>query len=93
MSLKTLRLGIRGRVQGVGYRFFAVKEATKLDITGFVRNMERGDEVEVLACGGEAEVSRFIDRLRQGPTDAEVTDVSAQPGRPDTTYPDFTIRY
>ncbi len=77
----------------MGYRFFAVSEARKLGITGFVRNLERADEVEVHASGREAEVSRFIDRLRLGPAGAEVTDVSIQPVEPDTTYQGFSIRY
>ncbi len=88
-----LRLIVSGRVQGVGYRYFAVREATALGITGFVRNMDNGDEVEVVACGQEPELNEFLDRLKRGPRGAIVTGISAQPMESSVRYPDFTIRY
>jgi acylphosphatase len=81
---------ISGRVQGVGYRVFAVTTAERLGITGWARNLEDG-RVEVHAEGGRAPMEEFEQYLRKGPqfadvTGVEATEVAASQAR------DFTIR-
>jgi len=68
---------VRGRVQGVGYRYFVLREAAALGVTGFARNRADG-AVEVVAEGSEAVLDDLEARLRQGPAFAEVTDLERE---------------
>jgi len=58
-------------VQGVGFRWYVHREASQLDLRGWVRNTEDG-EVEVLASGAEAELANLRASLRRGPRGARV---------------------
>ena len=62
---------IQGRVQGVGFRWFVHREASELDLRGWVRNTEDGD-VEVVATGTEADLAELRRTLRQGPRGSRV---------------------
>ena len=62
---------VRGRVQGVGYRYFALKRAEQLKLAGFVRNMPDGS-VEVIAEGPDPLLSEFERSLSEGPSFARV---------------------
>jgi len=68
------RFIVRGRVQGVGFRWFVEREAHKLGITGWVRNNADGS-VEVMAQGTRQQISALGAGLRQGPRAARVDDV------------------
>ena len=75
---------VRGRVQGVGFRWFVEREAHMLGIAGWVRNNHDGS-VEVLAQGTRDQLSGLHSRLREGPRAArvdnvEVSDVAAVEG-------------
>ncbi len=65
---------ISGRVQGVGYRFFAERWANQLGICGYVKNCWDGN-VEVYAIGDEPSLQKFKDRLAEGPRSARVTSI------------------
>ena len=65
------RFLISGRVQGVGYRFFALEAGAREGLGGFVRNLEDG-RVEAQAEGEQAGVDRFEQALYQGPAWARV---------------------
>ena len=69
---------VRGRVQGVGYRYFALKRAEQLELAGFVRNMPDGS-VEVIAEGPDAALAEFEKNLEQGPSFARVEAVERAP--------------
>lgn len=56
---------IRGRVQGVGFRWFVHREASELNLRGWVRNTDRG-EVEVVAAGEPADLDELRTELRKG---------------------------
>ncbi len=62
---------IQGRVQGVGFRWFVHREASELDLRGWVRNTEDG-EVEVVASGNEADLAELRASLRRGPRGSRV---------------------
>jgi acylphosphatase len=62
---------IQGRVQGVGFRWFVHREASELDLRGWVRNTEEG-EVEVVASGHEADLAELRASLRRGPRGSRV---------------------
>jgi acylphosphatase len=68
---------IRGRVQGVGFRYFAQHSAACLDLTGYARNLDDGS-VEVYAAGPPDKLSDFAARLHQGPRWADVRAVEEQ---------------
>jgi len=68
------RFVVRGRVQGVGFRWFVEREAHVLGVSGWVRNNADGS-VEVLAQGTRDQLLGFRSRLRQGPRAARVDDV------------------
>ncbi len=72
--MRRVSITITGRVQGVGYRYFAEEAAESLGITGWVRNTaERTVELE--AQGESAELDDFLSRLREGPPLSRVKDV------------------
>jgi acylphosphatase len=62
---------IQGRVQGVGFRWFVHREASELDLHGWVRNTEDGD-VEVVAHGKEPDLEELRASLRRGPRGSRV---------------------
>lgn len=68
------RFVVRGRVQGVGFRWFVEREAHILGIAGWVRNNSNGT-VEVLAQGTRDQLSGLRSRLLEGPRAARVDDV------------------
>lgn len=79
--LVTRRYLVRGRVQGVGFRWFVEREANKLGVCGWVRNNEDAT-VELVAAGTLEQHAILAARLGQGPRAArvervEVTDVEA----------------
>jgi acylphosphatase len=69
---------VSGRVQGVGYRYFALRAAEALGVTGFVRNLADG-RVEAVAEGPEEVLAEFESKLRQGPAFASVQSVERSP--------------
>ena len=71
------RYFVSGQVQGVGYRFFAVRMAQRLGIQGFVRNLRDG-RVEVYAIGDTAQHEDLRQALERGPNAARVANVIDQ---------------
>ena len=61
------RIVIRGRVQGVGYRYFAQERAQALRLAGWVRNLPSGD-VESYAEGSRDDIEQWIAQLKKGPS-------------------------
>src|SRR5436190_11956962 len=73
-GIEARRFVVRGRVQGVGFRWFVEREAHMLGIAGWVRNNHDGS-VEVLAIGTRDQLLGLRSRLQQGPRAARVDDV------------------
>jgi acylphosphatase len=80
-QLETRRFIVRGRVQGVGFRWFVEREAHMLGIAGWVRNNSDGS-VEVLATGTRDQLFGLRSRLQRGPRAARVDDVQESEARP-----------
>ncbi len=74
--MRSVRLRITGRVQGVGYRAWAIETAARLGLRGWVRNRADGS-VEALVIGEEDAVAAMIEACRDGPFAARVTEVAA----------------
>jgi acylphosphatase len=68
---------VQGRVQGVGYRYFVLRQASQLGVSGFARNRADG-AVEVVAEGSEAALADLESRLREGPAFSEVSGVERE---------------
>jgi acylphosphatase len=88
---KTLRIRVFGRVQGVGFRYFALHTATSLGVTGFVRNEPDGS-VEILCSGCDEEIDAFVERIDRGPSYASITRTEIE-GLPFKSFKSFEIRY
>jgi acylphosphatase len=84
------RFLVRGRVQGVGFRWFVEREAHILGIAGWVRNNVDGS-VEVLAVGTPDQLFGLRSRLRQGPRAARVDDVEEAEAKPVAGLTTFRI--
>ncbi len=76
--MATYRYLVSGRVQGVGYRYFALREAQALGVAGYARNLADG-RVEVVAEASEESLAQFEARLRQGPSFASVQSLDRSP--------------
>ena len=81
---------VRGRVQGVGFRWFVEREAHMLGIAGWVRNNHDGS-VEVLAQGTRDQLSGLHTRLREGPRAARVDAVEVSEANPVAGLSSFHI--
>lgn len=90
-EIKAFHALISGRVQGVGFRYCALHQALRLNITGYVRNLDDGD-VEVLAEGREPDISAFIAWLYEGPPGAWIQNVSVSP-EPVSGFASFEVDY
>ena len=77
VELTARRFLIRGRVQGVGYRYFAQKAAAHWNVSGYARNLEDGS-VEVFAIGTAGQLSELAGTLRTGPPFSDVRSVDVQ---------------
>jgi acylphosphatase len=75
--MPTVRILIKGKVQGVFFRASARDIAETIGIKGWVRNTEEGD-VEAVATGTETQVDQFIGWCRKGPQKAIVKDISVE---------------
>jgi acylphosphatase len=83
---------IRGMVQGVGYRWFATREAMRFDVTGYVANLPGGD-VEVVAEGEEGMVKEYLKTLKAGPPYSRVTSMETREGEYTGQFSNFGVRY
>jgi acylphosphatase len=79
------RFVVKGRVQGVGYRYFAIRAAAETGVVGTVRNLPDGS-VEAIAEGSVEALEEFRQELARGPSYGHVTSV-------DETKLDSTGRY
>jgi acylphosphatase len=90
-ATKTLRLSVRGHVQGVGYRAFVQVLALRLDVAGWVRNRPDGS-VEGLFSGAPAAVDALCAACRQGPPGGRVDQLDVSPEPQPEALHGFTIR-
>ncbi|HEY7524517.1 MAG TPA: acylphosphatase [Candidatus Limnocylindrales bacterium] len=89
----TVRLDatIRGGVQGVGYRFFVLRVASRLEVTGWVANEPDGT-VRCVAEGTRGELERLLSALREGPAAARVENVAASWSAASGGFGSFGVR-
>ena len=83
---------VRGRVQGVGFRFFVARAGRRLGLRGQVRNLPDGRRVEVIAQGPRAALDALVRELNAGPPLASVESVNVLWLTPAGDLPAFAIR-
>jgi len=86
------RLLFAGMVQGVGFRYWAVRESAAFGVTGYVRNLYDGS-VEVVLEGPRDEVTNFINVLRGGPPYGRVSRVEVSDEEPRGEYGSFGVSF
>ena len=90
-SQQARRFLVRGRVQGVGFRWFVEREAAILQVAGWVRNNYDGT-VEVLAQGTRDQLAGLHSRLREGPRAARIDEVEVSEAEPVAGLTSFRIQ-
>lgn len=80
--MRSVRLRITGRVQGVGYRAWAIDQAERFGLRGWVRNRADGS-VEALTIGNDDAVAAMIEACRYGPFAARVSDIAVSEAEDD----------
>lgn len=83
---------VRGRVQGVGFRYFVIQKALSLGLRGYTRNTSDGS-VEVLAQGPRPALENLLALLRRGPSAADVREVEVRWGEPSGYFSGFHVRF
>lgn len=84
---------LKGRVQGVGFRFFATKSANALGIKGTVKNLTNGN-VEIFAKGEESKIEQFKAKLIKGNSFSRVEDIEEYDvSNDEINNDDFHVRY
>ena len=78
MSIEAVHIVVRGRVQGVGYRYSARARASELGLAGWVRNCPDGT-VEIHAEGDRENLQTFVEWCEKGPPAGEVTGLDTAP--------------
>jgi acylphosphatase len=74
-DLAALSAMVHGRVQGVNFRYFVLRQARALSLSGYARNLEDGRTVEVRAEGERARLEELLAQLKVGPSRAQVETV------------------
>jgi acylphosphatase len=85
-------LRIHGKVQGVGFRFFATRVARRLKLKGWIQNMRDGS-VEALVEGEKKDIDRWLEELKEGPRYAEVTHIDQDVKDFTGKLPDFDVKF
>ena len=88
---ESIRIIVSGRVQGVYFRAFTQKQANKLNLTGYAKNLSNGD-VEIAACGEKGQLDKLVSWCHKGPVMAKVNSVQVQPLLNSPHFDSFDIR-
>ncbi len=83
---------ITGRVQGVGFRYFASNRANELGVTGWAKNSVDGS-VQIVAQSDEPTLKTYVDYLRLGPTLSRVDKISVYKSDVTTVFDNFSVKY
>lgn len=91
-ELARLRALVKGRVQGVSFRFFVVGRARALGVSGYVSNLADGSSVMVEAEGERDRLERLVKELYRGPRGARVEQVEVAWSEHQGAFQGFGIR-
>jgi acylphosphatase len=91
-TLSSCYILVKGRVQGVGFRYYASHLAESLGLKGYVRNLDTG-EVEIEMEGDKEIITGFLDELRQGKMKNYISNLEIQWGDYQHKYDGFAITF
>ncbi len=91
--LAAVRVVVRGRVQGIGFRDYVLNRAGFLGLTGYVRNLPDGRSVEVVAEGARSDLEQLVDYLREGPRMSRIDAVDAEWREATGAYDGFGVGF
>ena len=83
---------VNGLVQGVGFRYFVMREAQKLELKGFVKNLYSGEVLTVIE-GEKANVEEMVRKLKVGPIHASVKSFKVDWQTPKNEFKDFEVKF
>ena len=92
MAKELRHIRIHGKVQGVGYRFFATRVARRLGLKGWIEN-NRDGSVEASVEGEASAIDEWIEELKEGPRYAEVTHIDQESKDFTGRLPDFDVKF
>ena len=92
-DMARLSVTVYGRVQGVYFRYFVLNTARGLSLKGYVRNLSRGDVVEVQAEGDKTQLDKLLEQLKTGPPGAQVKRMEINWSDYSEQFTEFKIRY
>ena len=92
-DLAALSAKVHCRVQGVNFRYFVLRQARVLGITGYVRNLENGRTVEVRAEGERDRLEELLNHLKIGPSRASVERVDASWSQYTNGFSSFEVAF
>jgi acylphosphatase len=90
--MERLHAIVFGRVQGVGFRYFAKAEALMHGVSGYVKNLP-DKSVEVVAEGNSKNLKKFLKAIEKGPPTAFVENVKVSWSKPKNEFQNFSIKY
>ena len=92
-ELGSIQAVVHGIVQGVFFRAFVQRQANRLGLTGYVRNLPGRESVEVHAEGKKQKLEELIGYLKSGPPGAKIEKIETSWSEYSGSYPNFSIRY
>jgi acylphosphatase len=92
MPNKRAHVYVSGRVQGVSFRYYTVRQASQCDVQGWVRNLADG-RVEAIFEGPAGQVRQMVDWCQQGSPAARVDDLQVNWSEATGEWSDFHVRY
>lgn len=90
--MNRIHIWISGVVQGVGFRFFAVRQARELGVSGWVRNTPDG-RVEIVAEGEKWQLEEFAKNVKTGPSHSAVTGIEIKEEEFQNEFEGFEVRF
>lgn len=91
-NLKRAKIVVNGLVQGVGFRYFVIRQAQKLGLTGYTKNLFSG-EVLTEVEGDEGLIYELVKELKVGPSHAHVKSCAVEWSEYQGEFNSFDIRY
>jgi len=91
-NIGTYNLLLAGRVQGVGFRYFAEARAAKYNIKGYVKNTY-DNKVEIICQGEPDNLDKFILEVKNGPSFSHIINVEMEEIENSPIYDSFGIKY
>ena len=83
---------VNGLVQGVGFRYFVMREAQKLELKGYVKNLYTGEVLTVIE-GEKASAEEMVQKLKVGPNHSSVKSCKVDWQEPKNEFTDFEVKF